>query len=113
MGVQRLIMDCIENLIRTYADDVLKVCAYYLGDFEQAEYAFREVFLDVAKKFNGYSHSNNMRAELFIVARRICGADIVRDDYGEEYRFYLNCLHLTRKDTEYILGARYKVPIAN
>lgn len=41
-----------ESFIRSYADDVLRYCVSQLGDMDEAEDAFMEVFVDVNRLLN-------------------------------------------------------------
>lgn len=45
----------IEELVRLYADDVLRVCNFYLGKRSLAEDAFQDVFIRVMNKKDSYA----------------------------------------------------------
>lgn len=66
------VMPEIEELVRLYADDVLKVCNFYLGKRSQAEDAFQDVFIRVLNKKDTYSGNCPVKYWLLTIAKNIC-----------------------------------------
>ncbi len=89
------------ELIRLYADDVLKACVYYLESRSDAENAFRETF-EIALKRGLFLDEKDLRINLFKVVREVCGALYFPDD-NEEWLYY-NYFKLTTEETLDILG---------
>ncbi len=82
--------------IERYANDVLRLCIYYLGGMEDAKEAFYQVFSEAAKA------GNPDRAELFAIVRTTCVADIFPDENEADlFRFYFD---LTEEEIREILG---------
>ncbi|MCQ2504276.1 MAG: hypothetical protein MJ103_03480 [Saccharofermentans sp.] len=82
--------------IDKYANDVLRLCIYYLGGMEDAKEAFYQVFSEAAKA------NNPSRTELFGIVRSTCVADIFPDENEEDlYRFYFG---LEEEEIRAILG---------
>lgn len=61
-----------EELVEEYSDDVLKVCAYYLGKRSLAEDAFQDVFLRVIRKRDTFDGKCPPKYWLLSIARNIC-----------------------------------------
>lgn len=89
------------ELIRLYADDVLRACIYYLEDRKDAENAFQETFA-LAHKRQLFGNENALRINLFKVVREVCGALYFPDD-GEEW-LYTSYFGLTLGEAADILG---------
>ena len=82
--------------IDRYANDVLRLCIYYLGGMEDAKEAFYQVFSEAAKA------GNPSRAELFAIVRTICVADIFPDENEADlFKFYFG---LEEAEIREILG---------
>lgn len=69
---ETFVMPDIEELIRLYADDVLKVCNFYLGKRSQAEDAFQDVFIRVMNKKDSFSGNCPVKYWLLTIAKNIC-----------------------------------------
>jgi RNA polymerase sigma-70 factor (ECF subfamily) len=61
-----------EDLVRLYADDVLRVCTYYLGKRCLAEDAFQDVFVKVLRKRDTFSGDCPPKYWLMAIARNVC-----------------------------------------
>ena len=61
-----------EDLVRLYADDVLRVCSYYLGKRCLAEDAFQDVFVKVLRKRDTFSGDCPPKYWLMAIARNVC-----------------------------------------
>ncbi len=61
-----------EELVRLYADDVLRVCTYYLGKRCQAEDAFQDVFIKVIRKRDTFDGQCPPKYWLLTIARNVC-----------------------------------------
>ena len=87
--------------VNQYADDVLRLCVYYLGGIEDAKEAFLQVFSEAARK------GNPKRTTLFSIVRNVCVADVFPDDNEEElFRYYFG---LNDREISEILGKRVLV----
>lgn len=62
----------IEELVRLYADDVLKVCNFYLGKRSLAEDAFQDVFIRVMNKKDSYAGNCPVKYWILTIAKNIC-----------------------------------------
>lgn len=91
------------ELIRIYANDVLRACVYYLDDKNEAEKAFQETF-EIALKKDLFVDERNLRVNLFRVVREVCGAAYFPDD-GEEW-LYLNYFNLSFDETAGVLNRK-------
>ena len=65
-------MPDIEELISMYADDVLKVCNFYLGKRCQAEDAFQDVFIRVMNKKDTFAGNCPVKYWILTIAKNIC-----------------------------------------
>lgn len=61
-----------EELVRLYANDVLRVCTYYLGKRCQAEDAFQDVFVKVLRKRDSFAGDCPPKYWLMAIARNVC-----------------------------------------
>lgn len=66
------VMPDIEELISMYADDVLKVCNFYLGKRCQAEDAFQDVFIRVMNKKDTFAGNCPVKYWILTIAKNIC-----------------------------------------
>lgn len=62
----------IEELVRLYADDVLRVCNFYLGKRSLAEDAFQDVFIRVMNKKDSYAGNCPVKYWILTIAKNIC-----------------------------------------
>ncbi|HAW16233.1 MAG: sigma-70 family RNA polymerase sigma factor [Clostridiales bacterium] len=69
---QKFQLPDVEELVVLYADDVLRVCNYYLGKRSQAEDAFQDVFLKVLRKKDSFAGDCPPKYWLLSVARNVC-----------------------------------------
>lgn len=84
--------------VNEFADDVLRLCVYYLGSIEDAKEAFLQVFSDAAKA------GNPPRSKLFSIVRHVCVADYFPDDHEAElFKYYFG---LGESEISEILGRR-------
>lgn len=65
-------MPDVEELVRLYADDVFKVCNFYLGKRNQAEDAFQDVFIRVMRSRDSFSGSCPVKYWILTIAKNIC-----------------------------------------
>lgn len=61
-----------EELVALYADDVLRVCSYYLGKRCLAEDAFQDVFVKVLRKRDTFAGDCPPKYWLMAIARNVC-----------------------------------------
>ncbi len=61
-----------EELVRMYADDVLRVCYFYLGKMGLAEDAFQEVFIKVIRKRDTFAGDCPPKYWLMAIAKNVC-----------------------------------------
>lgn len=61
-----------EELVSLYANDVLKVCVFYLGSRSLAEDAFQDVFLKVIRKRDSFEGNCPPKYWLMAIARNVC-----------------------------------------
>ena len=66
------VMPDVEVLVRLYADDVLRVCNFYLGKRCQAEDAFQDVFIRVMNKKDSFAGNCPVKYWLLTIAKNIC-----------------------------------------
>ena len=98
------------ELVRIYADDVLKACIYYLETREDAEKAFKETF-EIAFKRSVFDDEVMLRINLFRIVREVCGS-LYFPDENEEW-LYIDYFKMSIVEASQILGKdinyRYKV----
>ncbi len=61
-----------EELVKLYADDVLRVCYFYLGKMGLAEDAFQEVFIKVIRKRDTFAGDCPPKYWLMAIAKNVC-----------------------------------------
>ena len=61
-----------EELVELYADDVLRVCNYYLGKRSLAEDAFQDVFVKVIRKRDTFAGDCPPKYWLMSIAKNVC-----------------------------------------
>lgn len=61
-----------EELVTLYADDVLRVCNYYLGKRSLAEDAFQDVFVKVIRKRDSFGGDCPPKYWLLTIAKNVC-----------------------------------------
>lgn len=61
-----------EELVTLYADDVLRVCYFYLGKMGLAEDAFQEVFIKVIRKRDSFQGDCPPKYWLMAIAKNVC-----------------------------------------
>ena len=92
-----------EELVSLYADDVLRVCVFYLGSRSQAEDAFQDVFIKVIRKRDTFEGTCPPKYWLMTIARNVCkdylkspwstrigSYEQMNEDSGEHYGEYHN-----------------------
>ncbi len=101
VGIQRIKGEDIMEYVNDHADDVLRLCVYYLGGIEDAKEAFLQVFSEAAKE------GNPSRTRLFSIVRHVCVADYFPDDYEAElFKYYFG---LSDSEIGEILGRQVLV----
>lgn len=96
-------MDNVQKNVDIYADDVLRGCYHYLGNMEDAEKAFEEVFVTAHKK-RLLNSDEYILPELLVITRQICLADTLRDDDEED--LLISFFGLSRDEALYVMGLR-------
>lgn len=61
-----------EELVTLYADDILRVCYFYLGKMGLAEDAFQEVFIKVIRKRDSFQGDCPPKYWLMAIAKNVC-----------------------------------------
>ena len=61
-----------EELVRQYADDVLRICNFYLGKRCLAEDAFQDVFVKVIRKRETFDGKCPPKYWILTIARNVC-----------------------------------------
>ncbi|MBQ1894600.1 MAG: sigma-70 family RNA polymerase sigma factor [Clostridiales bacterium] len=90
-----------EELVELYANDVLRVCVFYLGSRSLAEDAFQDVFLKAIRKRDTFEGSCPPKYWLMAIARNVCkdylkspwstrtgSYEQMTEDSGEQYGEY-------------------------
>jgi len=71
------------DYVNKYADDVLRLCVYYLGGIDDAKEAFLQVFSEAARE------GNPKKTTLFSIVRHVCVADYFPDDNEDDlFKYY-------------------------
>ena len=66
--------ECLEILVRRYADSLLTFIVRMVGHFHRGEELFQEVFLVVWRKRKQYQYPRSFKAWLFAIAANKCRA---------------------------------------
>ena len=61
-----------EDLVRQYADDVLRICNFYLGKRCLAEDAFQDVFVKVIRKRDSFDGKCPPKYWILTIAKNVC-----------------------------------------
>ncbi|MCQ2504957.1 MAG: sigma-70 family RNA polymerase sigma factor [Saccharofermentans sp.] len=69
---KEFVLPATEDLVRLYADDVLRVTSYYLGKRCLAEDAFQDVFVKVLRKRDTFAGDCPPKFWLMAIARNVC-----------------------------------------
>jgi RNA polymerase sigma-70 factor (ECF subfamily) len=62
----------IEEMIRLYGDDILRVCCVYLGKYSLAEDAFQDVFVRAITRAKSFRGESDVKYWLLAIARNVC-----------------------------------------
>ncbi len=62
----------IEEIVKTYGKDVLKICRYYLQNKQDAEDAFQEVFIKLVRKHSAFCGKSGFKTWLTRIAINTC-----------------------------------------
>ena len=87
MENEKFSMPDTEELVRLYADDVLRVCIYWLGDRNRAEDAFQDVFVRVIKKKDTYEGNCPVKFWILTIAKNIC-RDYLKSTWSSKVESY-------------------------
>lgn len=96
-------MTDLEYIVNKYADDILRGCVHYLGNMEDAEKAFEDVFCTAYRK-GLMTTKRDILPELLKITRKVCLADTIRDD--DEASFLHNFYGLSTVQVRYILDRK-------
>lgn len=66
------VLPSTEELVALYADDILRVCNYYLGKRSLAEDAFQDVFVRIIRKRDTFDGKCPPKYWVLTIARNIC-----------------------------------------
>ena len=91
----------VKGILDRYADDVLRGCVHYLGDIEEAEKAFEEVFV-IASENGVFEKGQDILPELLFITRRVCLADTIKEKNEES--FLMRFFNLSRSEIKYVMG---------
>ncbi|HEX3077278.1 MAG TPA: sigma-70 family RNA polymerase sigma factor [Lachnospiraceae bacterium] len=72
MAVEELEIPSLENLMRTYGNDVLRTAYLYVKDVHLAEDIFQEVFLKVNLKMDSYRGESSIKTWLLRITINTC-----------------------------------------
>ena len=65
-------MDTLENLMRTYGNDVLRMAYSYVKDYDTAEDMFQEVFLKVNAKLTEFRGESSLKTWILRITVNTC-----------------------------------------
>ena len=74
-------MDTLENLMRTYGNDVLRMAYSYVKDYDTAEDMFQEVFIKVNAKLTEFRGESSIKTWLLRITVNTC-KDYLKSAYN-------------------------------
>ena len=80
-------MDTLENLMRTYGNDVLRMAYSYVKDYDTAEDMFQEVFLKVNAKLAEFRGESSIKTWLLRITVNTC-KDYLKSAYNRRVTLF-------------------------
>ncbi len=62
----------LEQLIKRYEKEILRLSFYFMGDTDEAKDVSQEIFIKMCRNLHRYDLSRSFRTWLFTLARRVC-----------------------------------------